>query len=81
MYLFFPVWDGEGVEEKGMKEGRRGEERRWRDGQDEHQKLTNPRSLLVKAWNYSKWPAYKSRFWNKDGGDEQMQPQVQARVP
>ena len=22
-------------------------------------------SLLVKAWNYSSWPAYKSRIWNK----------------
>ncbi|KAI9825308.1 MAG: hypothetical protein M1819_000554 [Sarea resinae] len=23
-------------------------------------------SLLVKAWNFSTWPAYRSRFWNKD---------------
>lgn len=42
-------------------------------------------SLLVKAWNYSSWPAYKSRFWNKaDGGEQQQQQQqaqVQARVP
>ncbi|KAI9676865.1 MAG: hypothetical protein M1817_006704 [Caeruleum heppii] len=22
-------------------------------------------SVLVKAWNYSTWPAYKSRLWNK----------------
>lgn len=42
-------------------------------------------SLLVKAWNYSSWPAYKSRFWNKGEGAEQQQQQqhaqVQARVP
>ncbi len=44
-------------------------------------------SLLVKAWNYSSWPAYKSRFWNKgEGGEQQQQQQqqqaqVQARVP
>ena len=25
-------------------------------------------SVLVKAWNYSTWPAYKSRFWNKEAG-------------
>ncbi|KAI9850628.1 MAG: hypothetical protein M1838_005342 [Thelocarpon superellum] len=23
-------------------------------------------SVLVKAWNYSTWPAYRSRFWNKE---------------
>jgi hypothetical protein len=23
-------------------------------------------SILVKAWNLSTWPAYQSRFWNKD---------------
>ena len=23
-------------------------------------------SYLVQAWNYSSFPAYKSRFWNKD---------------
>ena len=28
-------------------------------------------SVLVKAWNLSTWPAYKSRLWNK----EQPQPQ------
>lgn len=26
-------------------------------------------SLLVKAWNYSSWPAYKSRLWNKEAQD------------
>lgn len=29
-------------------------------------------SLLVKAWNYSTWPAYKSRLWNKEA---QVQPE------
>ena len=33
------------------------------------------RSFLVKAWNYSSWPAYKSRFWNKD------QVEAQSRKP
>ena len=23
-------------------------------------------SILVKAWNLSTWPGYKSRYWNKD---------------
>ena len=23
-------------------------------------------SVLVKAWNYSTWPAYRSRLWNKE---------------
>ncbi|MCJ1450735.1 hypothetical protein MMC28_001069 [Mycoblastus sanguinarius] len=32
-------------------------------------------SLLVKAWNYSSWPAYKSRFWNKENE------QPQSRIP
>ena len=27
--------------------------------------------MLVKAWNYSTWPAYKSRFWNKEDGKEE----------
>jgi len=25
----------------------------------------NTQSVLVKAWNLSTWPAYKSRLWNK----------------
>ncbi|MCJ1471676.1 hypothetical protein MMC13_000316 [Lambiella insularis] len=33
-----------------------------KDGQQEDAAL---QSLLVKAWSYSSWPAYKSRFWNK----------------
>lgn len=35
-------------------------------------------SLLVKAWNYSSWPAYKSRFWNKENETPQV---AQARTP
>jgi hypothetical protein len=30
------------------------------------EEMTDFLSVLVKAWNYSSWPAYKSRFWNKD---------------
>ncbi|KAI9801661.1 MAG: hypothetical protein M1833_002343 [Piccolia ochrophora] len=26
-------------------------------------------NMIVKAWNLSKWPAYKSRFWNKEQSD------------
>ncbi|MCJ1392951.1 hypothetical protein MMC18_005823 [Xylographa bjoerkii] len=33
------------------------------DGREEDAKV---QSLLFKAWNYSSWPAYKSRFWNKE---------------
>lgn len=25
-------------------------------------------SMLVKAWNYSSWPGYRSRLWNKEQG-------------
>ena len=35
-------------------------------------------SLLVKAWHYSSWPAYKSRFWNKENESPQK---AQARTP
>ncbi|KAI9656711.1 MAG: hypothetical protein M1829_000370 [Trizodia sp. TS-e1964] len=33
-------------------------------------------SVLVKAWNLSSWPGYKSRFWNKQA---QVQPTAAAR--
>ena len=36
-------------------------------------------SILVKAWNFSTWPAYKSRFWNKEEGAREEQ--VQGRKP
>lgn len=29
-------------------------------------KHPSPRSVLVNVWNYSTWPAYKSRLWNKE---------------
>jgi len=32
-------------------------------GREEDAKVQN---MLFKAWNYSSWPAYKSRFWNKE---------------
>lgn len=35
-------------------------------------KICKKNSFLVKAWNYSSWPAYKSRFWNKDGEEERQ---------
>lgn len=28
--------------------------------------VDNTQSLLVKAWNLSSFPAYKSRLWNQD---------------
>ena len=28
-------------------------------------------SVLVKAWNLSTWPEYRSRFWNKDVAPQQ----------
>ncbi|KAI9751846.1 MAG: hypothetical protein M4579_005869 [Chaenotheca gracillima] len=39
-------------------------------------------NMLVKAWNLSTWPAYRSRYWNKDqkGSDSPppgARPQVQ----
>lgn len=34
-------------------------------------------SVLVKAWNLSTWPAYKSRVgWNKQGGQGPSQGQA-----
>jgi len=27
-------------------------------------------NMLVNAWNLSEWPAYKSRFWNKQAPEE-----------
>ncbi|KAL9116765.1 MAG: hypothetical protein Q9187_006705, partial [Circinaria calcarea] len=41
-------------------------------------------SILVKAWNFSTWPAYKSRFWNKEkegAREEHAHAPVQARKP
>jgi hypothetical protein len=35
----------------------------------EERLVDGSQSFVVKAWNYSKWPAYKSRFWNKEQGD------------
>lgn len=35
--------------------------------------------FLVKAWNYSTWPAYKSRLWNKQTPAEGTK--VEARKP
>ncbi|MCJ1322290.1 hypothetical protein MMC15_007638 [Xylographa vitiligo] len=43
---------------EGMKVGVR-----EKDGREEDAQV---QSLLFKAWNYSSWPAYKSRFWNKE---------------
>lgn len=47
-----------------------------------------PLSFLVKAWNLSTWPAYKSRYWNKDPPQQhqashELKPRQtsQARVP
>ncbi|MCJ1436960.1 hypothetical protein MMC27_006343 [Xylographa pallens] len=42
----------------GMKVGIKEKDSREEDAQVQ--------SLLFKAWNYSSWPAYKSRFWNKE---------------
>jgi len=38
--------------------------------------VDNTQSVLVKAWNLSSWPGYKSRLWNK--GDT---PQADSRKP
>lgn len=55
-------------------------------GEMKRQRITDPKGLannlfacsfLVKAWNYSSWPAYKSKLWNK----QEEQPQVQHRNP
>jgi hypothetical protein len=29
-------------------------------------------NFVVKAWNLSKWPAYKSRFWNKQAPEAEV---------
>ena len=37
------------------------------EGKERSRTLTGKNhSYLVKAWNYSSFPAYKSRFWNKE---------------
>ncbi|KAA6411559.1 MAG: hypothetical protein FRX48_04839 [Lasallia pustulata] len=38
-------------------------------------------SMLVKAWNLSTWPAYKSRFWNKEKPQPQPQSQTWPQPP
>jgi len=38
--------------------------------------VDNTQSLLVKAWNLSTWPAYKSRLWNK-----QQEQELKERKP
>ena len=45
-------------------------------------------NMLVKAWNLSEWPAYKSRFWNKQtegaegkGGGKSPRPDAGGRSP
>ncbi|KAI9748880.1 MAG: hypothetical protein M1835_001690 [Candelina submexicana] len=34
------------------------------------QYVDQTQSFLVKAWNYSTWPAYKSRLWNKQAQEK-----------
>jgi hypothetical protein len=40
--------------------------------------VDSTQSMLVKAWNLSTWPGYKSRLWNKqnpaDGNVEARKP-------
>jgi hypothetical protein len=36
-------------------------------------------NLLVKAWNLSTWPEYKSRLWNKQQADKDKD--AKARKP
>ncbi|KAI9723678.1 MAG: hypothetical protein M1812_000978 [Candelaria pacifica] len=42
------------------------------------QYVDQTQSFLVKAWNYSTWPAYKSRLWNKQ---EQEKAAAEPRKP
>ncbi|KIN00826.1 hypothetical protein OIDMADRAFT_123081 [Oidiodendron maius Zn] len=38
-------------------------------------------SFLVKAWNLSTWPEYKSRFWNKEQQQAPENGKLHARHP
>lgn len=38
-------------------------------------------SFLVKAWNLSTWPEYKSRLWNKQAPAPANGAKVEARKP
>lgn len=35
--------------------------------------VDSTQSFLVKAWNLSTWPAYKSKLWNKNEPQEKAQ--------
>lgn len=37
--------------------------------------------FLVKAWNLSTWPGYKSRLWNKDEQAAPEKGKLKARQP
>ncbi|RQM07615.1 hypothetical protein DH86_00002073, partial [Scytalidium sp. 3C] len=36
-------------------------------------------SVLVKAWNLSSWPAYKSRLWNQGNQQAQAEPRKPSK--
>lgn len=40
--------------------------------------VDSTQSILVKAWNLSSWPGYKSRIWNTAGPQDAK---VEARKP
>ncbi|KAL9126599.1 MAG: hypothetical protein Q9217_004373 [Psora testacea] len=53
------------MEKKNVSFGREGMKIGVKEVKTENY-VDQTQSLLVKAWNYSSWPAYKSRFWNKE---------------
>jgi hypothetical protein len=40
--------------------------------------VDSTQSILVKAWNLSSWPGYKSRIWNTEGPQDAK---VETRKP
>ncbi|MCJ1261883.1 hypothetical protein MMC22_001752 [Lobaria immixta] len=45
----------------------------------EERYVDQTQSFLVKAWNFSTWPAYKSRVWNKEQQEQPAPPVPQHR--
>lgn len=65
------------MEKKNIKFGKEGMKIGVKEVRNENY-VDQTQSLLVKAWNYSSWPAYKSRLWNKENEPAQK---PQSRSP
>jgi len=60
----------EKLEEKDIKFSKKGMEVRVKEYKEEDY-VGATQNYLVKAWEYSSWPAYKSLLWNKQKPEEE----------